>query len=153
MVKLRLASPRIPAWNLTLAIHFLLRLFFFVEFRPGEITMNEFLGNNRSPRRPPSTSASKNIKMLGILVTARVKHLVSNWHILEWNSWLQFGTYKKEKLCMISHVKCFTLMCTIVWHKVYSSIVCELDTKCITLICDPPPSYARDFASISYRWY
>ena len=75
MVKLRLASPRIPAWNITLAIHFLLRLFFFVEFRPGEITMNEFLGNNRSPRRPPSTSASKNIKMLGILVTAPIFQL------------------------------------------------------------------------------
>ena len=30
--------------------------------------MNYFLGNNCSPSHPPSTSASKNIKMLGIIV-------------------------------------------------------------------------------------
>ena len=32
--------------------------------------------NNRPPSRPPSASASKNIKMLGILVTARLSDKV-----------------------------------------------------------------------------
>ena len=35
---------RICSWNLTLGIHKLWRLFYFGEFRPGEISLNSFLG-------------------------------------------------------------------------------------------------------------
>ena len=68
------------------------------------------------------------------------------WLQLDTLSHVKFSTYTEKYLW-----KCFTLICASLWpsvsvqcvstwHQSFHSNVCQLETKCITLMCDPPIS-------------
>ena len=61
LVEFDTVLSRIRSWNSTLGFHKLLRLSYFGEFRPGEISLNSFLGTE-SPTEHICFQAFKNVR-------------------------------------------------------------------------------------------